>query len=138
MRAVAVSGRPYLVGPIRAGYVYQTLTDAGRVGAVSDFEVLLFCVLTGFVTAGTAASFYQLLTSRPPDFELRDFTFPAIATCTLMCFTAGPFIVVRRICGALRVKKAGLEIVVLGLAVAGLWSACSGTLFLSFLVAVRA
>ncbi|MBK1625305.1 hypothetical protein CKO32_17245 [Afifella marina DSM 2698] len=73
MRAVAASGRPYLVGPIRDGYV----------------------------------------------------SFPATATCTLMCF------------GALRRREAAPKIVALGLAVAGLGSACSGTMFLSFLVAAR-
>jgi len=101
---------------------------------VSELEVLGFCALTGFVAAGTVASFYQWITSEPADFRITDFSWGALAVSVLLCVAAGPFIVARRIRDAFASRNAQVLPVVFGVTVCGLWSACAGTLFLSIVL----
>ena len=100
--------------------------------------VLLYSVATGFVTAGIVASFYQWITAEPPRFGPLGASAAALMVTFLFCAVAGPFIIMRNAIAGRRKQKLALGWIAGSLAIAGMWSACSGLLVLDFALAARA
>ena len=98
--------------------------------------LLLYAAAVGFAAAGIAGSFYQLITARPPRFpSLSGGGLPSILATWLVCALTGPFIVAGMLVVAWRAKRPPLGWCVAGVAVAGLWSSCSGVVVLQFVIA---
>ncbi|SHF30050.1 hypothetical protein SAMN02745157_2143 [Kaistia soli DSM 19436] len=100
--------------------------------------VLLYSVAAGFVTAGIVGSFYQLVTSEPARFALLGSSAPAMLVTFLFCGVVGPFIIMRNAVAAQRKQRPALGWIVGSVAIAGMWSACSGLIVLDFALAAQA
>jgi len=102
-----------------------------------ELVLLAFSGLLGFVVSGVLGSLYQLVTSRPPAFTLPSRTAVGALGAFLLFAMIGPFIIA---CAAWRRDIGGsrsLAVSAGGLAVAGLWSVCSGIFVASFIVSAR-
>lgn len=101
--------------------------------------LLLYATAVGFVAAGIAGSLYQLITQEPPRFPGLSGGFVAIVLSWLVCAVTGPFIVGRMLVAAWRQRNPREKTTVgwsmAGIAVAGLWSGCSGIVLIQFGVA---
>lgn len=102
-----------------------------------ELVLLAFSGLWGFVVSGVLGSLYQLVTSKPPAFALPSRTAVGAFAAFLLFAMTGPFIIA---CAAWRRDIGGsrsLAVSAGGLAVAGLWSVCSGIVVLSFIISAR-
>ena len=96
--------------------------------------LLLYCAVIGFVASGTTASFFKLVTAKPARFALLGEGYLATATTFAFCAVTGPAIIAEMaLAGSLpRSNTAGW---IAGcLAVAVLWSSCSGVILLQIMV----
>ncbi|MBZ9937511.1 hypothetical protein LB518_14495 [Mesorhizobium sp. BR1-1-16] len=100
--------------------------------------VLVFSVAAGFVAAGIVGSFYQLVTSEPARFALLGSSAPAMMVTFLFCSVAGPFIIMRYALAEGPKQRSAAGWIVGSVAIAGLWSACSGVIVLDFALAAQA
>jgi hypothetical protein len=101
---------------------------------VSVFQVLAFCAAIGFASAGTISSFYQWLTSQRADFSFPSASLPAAVVTIVLNMFAGPFILARTVAFGLRSKEISAVPAILGVLVAGMWSALAGVFYLSLLL----
>ena len=85
----------------------------------------------GFAVAGLVSTGFQLLTNRPPSFNLlaRGPRPAAFAAVPLLAFAA-PFIIMRNTLRGAKVERRRVEFVMLATVLAGFWSMMSGTFFL--------
>jgi hypothetical protein len=111
---------------------------SGRVGAVvlRDALLILYCAGVGFVAAGLAASLYQMITHEPPRFRLLGEGWTALVTTFLFCALTGPAIILDLLL-KIRREKAAVGTLAAGVAVAAIWSVCSGILVLHIVLSVR-
>ena len=102
------------------------------------FETLLlvYAAAVGFAAAGLAGSFYELLTARPPGFPNPRARLPALLAALAACAVTGPFIVARMLAAEWRAKRSSFGWSIAGVAVACLWSGCSGIVLLQLAVAL--
>jgi hypothetical protein len=102
-------------------------------------EILLlgFCCLLGFATAGVAASFYKLVTSQPARFALLGQSWLATFSSFLFFAVSGPAIVTSAAFGAPLFGANRLGWMTGGIAVALVWSVCSGIFLLDLVISVR-
>jgi len=86
------------------------------------------CLAVGFAVAGMTASFYQLMTTRPPSFRLLSARrrSRALAAVPLLVFAA-PFIIMRNTVRGRIIEQRRVEFVMLATVIAGFWSLMSGT-----------
>lgn len=103
---------------------------------MSQFSVVCFCAAMGFVTAGTLASFYQLVTTKRADFGLAKTGVAGVALMVLLSMFAGPFIVVSRVVTGLRTAEIKALPAAAGVVVAGMWSVCAGVFYLSLMIRI--
>jgi hypothetical protein len=101
-------------------------------GSLESFIVLG----VGFAVAGLCASFYQLVTHRPPSFRLlhrgpRPATFAAVPFLAI----AAPFIIMRNTVRGRRIEQRRVAFVMLATVIAGVWSLMSGTVVVMLLQA---
>ena len=102
-----------------------------------DALLVFYCAAIGFVAAGVAASFYRMVTSEPPRFSLLGPGWLGAVSTFFFFALSGPAIVMDM---AMQQRKASPDAfgwLVAGLAVATLWSLCSGIVVLGLVVAVR-
>ncbi|MGV8840196.1 MAG: DUF6949 family protein [Bauldia sp.] len=102
-----------------------------------ELWLLLYCAAVGFVAAGLASSLFQLVTRRQVAFAVPQ---PRIVECFVAAVSfafIGPYIVARGAVRAVRADRRPITWLVGGLAVAGVWSACSGIVVLDFALAMR-
>jgi len=102
-----------------------------------ELWLLLYCTAVGFVAAGLASSLFQLVTRRPVAFAIPS---PRIVACCVAAVSfalVGPYIVARAAVRAVRADKRPVTWLFGGLAVAGIWSACSGIVVMDFALAMR-
>lgn len=92
--------------------------------------LLLYCCLTGFVAAGLLGSFYQLVTSKPPQFKLEFSGLTSAFTTVCMVFFAGPFILMRNALRGRRIEGRPLGWLAASTCIAVMWSSLSGMFFL--------
>jgi hypothetical protein len=119
-------------------FVRQRLSGAvGSGQAMFELWLLLYCAAVGFVAAGLASSLFQLVTRRQVAFAVPR---PRIVECFVAAVSfafIGPYIVARGAVRAVRADRRPITWLVGGLAVAGVWSACSGIVVLDFALAMR-
>jgi len=99
-----------------------------------ELLVLLYCCLTGFVAAGLLGSFYQLVTSKPPQFAFEFSNIAAGATTVFMVFFAGPFILLRNALRARLIERRPLGWLAASFAIAAMWSSLSGMFVLQLAI----
>jgi len=100
-------------------------------GAMGTFGTYLFIAAVGFVSAGTLASFAQLVSGQPARFNLMPNSFAAALGGVLFSLVAGPAIVMRNAWHGLRKKDRPAFWFGLSALIAGLWSLFSGCLLLA-------
>lgn len=99
--------------------------------------LLFYCAAVGFVAAGIAASFYKMVTREAPRFRLLGQGWLAACTTFLFCALTGPAIIVDLVLKTRFAERGALTTLFVGLAVAAIWSVCSGILVLELVLTVR-
>ena len=97
--------------------------------------IIAFCAALGFATSGVGGSLYRLVTSEPPRFVLASRSFGAAFMSFLFFAFAGPVMLVEAAWRRHRSGEGSLTLSLGGLAVALLWSLCSGMVVLEFVLA---
>lgn len=95
-----------------------------------QFIVLGYCGLTGFVAAGLLGSFYQLITSRPPQFQVEISGVLSGMSAFGLILLAGPFILMRNALRGRRIEQRPVGWLVASSMIAMMWSVVSGLLVL--------
>ena len=102
----------------------------------------LLSLALGFAVAGLLASLYQLVTARPPSFQLlSERARPSTVVALPFLMFAAPFIIMRNTIRRRQIEERSFSLAMLATVVAGYWSLLSGTLVmkaievLGFLVA---
>ena len=97
----------------------------------------LLTLAFGFAVAGMLGSFYQLVTAKPPSFQL--LRVPAqpktVITLPFLLFTA-PFIIMRNTIRGRNIEGRGFGFATMATVVAGYWSLLSGTLVVKAIEAI--
>jgi len=94
----------------------------------------LLTLSIGFAVAGLLASFYQLVTERPPSFQLLK-TRPQPSTIITLPFIifVTPFIIMRNTIRGQQVEEGGFGFAMLATMVAGFWSMVSGEIVINMI-----
>lgn len=100
-----------------------------------DSLILLYCAAVGFVAAGLAASLYRMIAKEAPRFRMLGEGWLAAVTTFLFCALTGPAIMVDMVANIFR-ERGAPGTALAGLAVATLWSVCSGILVLHIVLSV--
>ena len=103
---------------------------------VHEGLVAAYAICTGFVLSGLIGSFYQMVTREPVAFKLSVETWLSGFMSILLCGFAGPFIIMRNAVRGRRIEHRPLLWMAASASIAGVWSFCSGVVFLQFAVAV--
>ncbi|NBN63636.1 hypothetical protein GWI72_03190 [Microvirga tunisiensis] len=88
----------------------------------------------GFVAAGVIGSFYQLVTNRPPRFQVSLESAVGTVGSFLMCAFAGPFIIMRNAIRGRRIENRPIGWLVASSTIAGMWSVCSGLVMMRLVI----
>ncbi len=89
----------------------------------------LHTLALGFAIAGLLASFYQLVTERPPSFTLLSGRVePSAILAVPFLLLVAPFIIMRNTIRGAEYEHRNAGFVMIATVVAGLWSLASGTL----------
>ncbi len=102
-------------------------------GSVGSY---VFIAAVGFVSAGTVASFVQLVSGQPPRFNLMPDSFLAAIGGVLFGMVAGPAIVMRNAWQGLMRRDRPPFWFGLSALIAGVWSLFSGCILLAVLFCV--
>lgn len=102
---------------------------------IGELLIAGYAVCTGFVCAGLIASFFQLVTDRPPNFNFMAGTSAALVSGIAVCILAGPFIIMRHAIRGRRIERRPIGWLVASSTIAGMWSLFSGILILNFALA---
>lgn len=95
-----------------------------------EVMVLFETAAVGFVAAGLIASFYQLVTNKPPRFVAEFEGMVGVLAASVMCMIAGPFIIMRNAIRGHRIEQRPLGWLAASSAIAFAWSSCSGVVVL--------
>ncbi len=101
---------------------------------LSEFLILCFCGLVGFSAAAASANLYHLLTAREAAFSLEGRSFLSAFSSLLLFAVTGPAILARLVWQ--RRGDGPALLTVWGIAIALLWSVCSGLVVLQFAVSI--
>jgi O-antigen/teichoic acid export membrane protein len=89
----------------------------------------LHTLALGFAIAGLLASFYELVTERPPSFTLlTGRAEPSAILAVLFLLLAAPFIIMRNTIRGVEYEHRNVGFVMIATVIAGLWSLASGAL----------
>lgn len=102
-----------------------------------DLFIAAFAAATGFVSAGVLSSFYQLVTAQPARFDVDGSSMVAGVAAVVLLMFAGPAILMRNAVRARLIERRPVGWLAASMAIAGLWSLCSGVVVLEFALAVR-
>jgi O-antigen/teichoic acid export membrane protein len=92
----------------------------------------LLTLAFGFSVAGMLASFYQLVTTRPPSFTLLRAQARALVVAVLpFLILTAPFIIMRNIIRGRQMEGRNFGYTMLATMIAGFWSLLSGTLLVT-------
>lgn len=95
-----------------------------------------YVISLGFVGAGIVASFYQLMTHRPPSFIVSLETWGTVFGSIALCAFAGPFIVMRNAIRGRRIENRPIGWLMLGTLITAAWSFCFGLVMIDFTHAI--
>ncbi len=104
---------------------------------VRDGMLVAYCAAVGFVSSGIAASFFKMMTREPARFALLGQGWIASIATFLFCAVSGPAIVMDIVIRNRPTTRQGLSAIFAGIAVALLWSVCSGILVVDLVFQVR-
>jgi hypothetical protein len=105
------------------------------ISAQSLFSLLV--LLIGFAVSGLLASGYQLVTARPPSFNIfGDGTRPAAVAQVPFLVFAAPFIIMRNTIMGCRMDRGNFVPAMIATILAGFWSLMSGTVVIMALETV--
>ncbi len=104
------------------------------------FELILlaFAAAFGFAAAGTISALLQLFTNRPVAFAIPERGATAYLSAAVKFMLAGPYIVASAAFRARFVDHRSWGLLGGGLAIAAVWSACSGILLMDLMLRVGA
>ena len=102
-----------------------------------DALLLSYCAAVGFVGAGVAASFYKMVTHEPARFKMLGQGWLATITTFFFCALTGPAIILDLILKTRFADRSAGATFLAGVAVALIWSVCSGILVLELVLTVR-
>lgn len=111
--------------------------DGEGVTVLRDALLIGYCAAVGLVAAGVAASFYRMLTLEPARFRMLGEGWTAAITTFFFCAVTGPAIILDLILKTRFAERGAGMTFVVGLAVAMIWSVCSGILVLELVLTVR-
>jgi len=94
----------------------------------------VMCLLTGVVTAGLVASFYQLVTKKRPSFQMWQETTLGIAGGVVTLAFAGPSVIMRNALRAQVIENRPPAWLVASTLMSGMWSFLVGILVLNILL----
>ena len=103
---------------------------------MGQFQAFSFCLVIGFVAAGTIASFYQLVTSERADFFASRETRIGWVIAVVLIMFGGPAIVARRIWQGIASRQMSPSVAAAGTVFAGMWSVVAGIFFVSLMIGV--
>lgn len=103
---------------------------------MTTFGAYLYIAAVGFVMAGILSSFMQLISGKPPRFNLAPDSFAASCASVMVGLVAGPAILMRNAWRGLRIEARPPYWFGLSLMIAGVWSMVSGLFLLSLLLSV--
>ncbi|MEX0852899.1 MAG: hypothetical protein WD036_06405 [Bauldia sp.] len=108
----------------------------GRLGItmLRDGLLLAYCCAVGFVCAGISASCFKMVTSEPARFRLLGEGWLGLTTTFFFCGLTGPAIIMDYALHRQPSERNFVSLLVGGVCIAGLWSACSGVLVLHLVV----
>jgi hypothetical protein len=97
---------------------------------MTAFGAFLFSIATGFVAAGLVGSFYRLITSKPPSFQLTSepMLWQLVGVFTLIF--AGPTVILRNALRAQVFENRPPHWMLLSSCIAVMWSFLSGVFLL--------
>lgn len=98
--------------------------------------LLLYCAAVGFVAAGTAASFYKMITQEPARFALLGSGWLGLAATFFFCALTGPAIMMDLVIHQRMADRGAFGTIVGGMLVAALWSAVSGIVVLDLILSL--
>jgi hypothetical protein len=99
---------------------------------VSQIGFYLNILAVGFAVSGVVSSFYQLVTSEHPEFLPFSKSPGAVMATIMLSMFAGPFIIARKAWAGLVNRETQAPLILLLLAICGLWSFYSGVAVLYF------
>jgi hypothetical protein len=102
-----------------------------------DSLLLLYCTVIGFVASGITASFFKLITAQPARFSLLGEGAFGAATTFAFCAVTGPAIIAEMALTGQLPRTNPWRWIAGSIAVAFLWSACSGVVLLQLTMAIR-
>lgn len=107
---------------------------------MAQFElfILVYIIVTGFVSSGVLANFYQWVHAKPVGFSINYETWLGGLGGVLFCVFAGPFIIMRNSLRGRRIEGRPVGWVFAASAIAALWSFCTGLMILHFTLTLYA
>jgi hypothetical protein len=101
---------------------------------VFELVVLIYAVAVGFVAAGIATSFRQLLTAEPPRLSLIGERWTTLAATLAIFAVTGPLLVFRAVVSGRLAERRSLAWTIGGITIVGLWSCCLGILVMGLVM----
>jgi len=98
--------------------------------------ILAYATAVGFAASGMVSTLFQWVRGRPVAFALPNGGLPAYLLAALTIAVTGPYIVARLAFRARFAEQKSWAMLGGGLAIATLWSTCSGIVVLGFLLSV--
>ncbi len=102
---------------------------------MSEVMAFIFSTATGFVAAGLTGSFYRLVTSKPPSFQVWSDTLIGQVMGVLTLIFAGPNVILRNALRAQVFENRPPAWLLLSGVIAMMWSCLSGMFLLGLLIA---
>ena len=100
--------------------------------------LIIFCAAFGFATAGTVSALLQWVTKRPVAFAIPEGGAVNYVTAALKFMVTGPYIMAKAAFHARFVDHRSWGMLGGGLAIAAMWSICSGLLVIDLMLKVGA
>lgn len=98
-------------------------------------SVFFFAIATGFVAAGLTSSFYRMVTSKPPSFQLTSETTLGQIIAVVTLVFAGPTVILRNALRAQVFENRPPFWMLLSGCIAMMWSFLSGVFLLGVMLA---
>ena len=125
-----------LNGAVRAAATVLVWDAREGPAMLRDSLLIFYCAAVGLVAAGLAASLYKIITHESPRFRLLGEGWLAAFTTFFFFALTGPAIILELL-AKIRRERAAPGTLAVGLAVAAIWSVCSGLVVLEIVLSLR-
>lgn len=103
---------------------------------MGDLGILIFCAAVGFAIAGCLTSFYKLVTSRSLASAAQESKALGMAVAAAFAVFAGPVLIFEKLIEGVRGGELPASMVVGGVVISLIWSACAGVLLVGLALAI--